>query len=260
MIGAAMRPRHQLRCPSCARTNDVPKGVTVADVRCASCASGLDVDKEVCYFVATGPDVVGPLAFSAVRAWIKAGNLEADMLFSEEGGPWTKGEELPELFPRGGALPRMSPVRVERERPTTPTAARDGRRRVPGTVRAMSILDYLMTGIFLLAFGVATSFGESGGAFLSLALAIGHGALGAGLVRGAQIARFLQLALVGLAALGLLRLLFAGMPVGLAFLGLIFVLIPVLLLVNRGANAFFAGGAPESGATANEGDRTRRRE
>ncbi|MDF1702257.1 MAG: GYF domain-containing protein, partial [Planctomycetota bacterium] len=92
------------------------------------------------YWIAQGEDVQGPYARSKLRAWIAAGRVRPDMLFSLEGGEWVQGHDCPELFAPeigGGASSGPPAMPAAQAAPASAAPSRGGgrRRRRPARAR-----------------------------------------------------------------------------------------------------------------------------
>ena len=172
------------------------------------------------YWIAQGENVQGPFGRQQVLAWIDAGKVRADMLFSRDGGDWVAGHELPELFapaaPAAAPPPPVAPAfddapparsrgrhgrsaaRSRRhdyddydDEPRGRPARRGGKPKPPGAVMTVVILDFISAALYGFA-GVAS--------FLLVAAAKKEGE-GGGLT---NIVLFLGLVALVMAALYLL--------------------------------------------------------
>lgn len=221
----------ELRCPTCHTANAVKDPVDLHAVRCAMCEGSLDEQVHVRYLVDAGGLVAGPRIHRDLRKMAATGQLEGDVLLSEEGGPWFLAQEREDLF---------------RIRPHRSVASKDAV-RIPSSVLWMANLAAVMSGLLLLV-GVlvgiflADLVGRSE-AFTAVvilfALGFGQAWMSVALRRGSRIARIFQLALAGLVGLGALSTAVQGMDVSLTLVALAFVAIPFLLLLNEAARAYF---------------------
>lgn len=93
------------------------------------------------YYIAQGQNVQGPFTAEKIRAYIQAGRVRKEMLFSQDGGPWVIGSEIPALFPAAaqGAPPPLpeaqaaapAPVAAAAPEPAPVRRAPSPRRRAP---------------------------------------------------------------------------------------------------------------------------------
>ena len=92
------------------------------------------------YYIAQGQDVQGPFTAAKIRAYIRAGRVRKEMMFSRDGGPWVAGSEIPELFPAAQASPPPLPAQPPDTEagffPPHSTSAPAARRPAPAARRA----------------------------------------------------------------------------------------------------------------------------
>jgi hypothetical protein len=239
----------ELLCSRCETANAVPDETRSWAVRCASCEGDLAASRQVLYLVADSPALGGPQTRRGLQQAVTRGILRPDMWISEEGGPWFRSRERPDLFEHP---PRVRAPAAARRRPASRATPRESRRAsgaVPGSVLAMAILNQIGGAILLIltipAFAILASLSGAAAlaavAFLLIPGVVLFG-LASGLKKGSGAAQVIQLCFAGLLGVYMLFAIAEGPPL-LALLGLGIVALPFFLLLNREAREFFRGGS-----------------
>jgi hypothetical protein len=252
------------------------------------------MEAERTYYISQGKNVQGPFERSRILGWIESGRVRPEMLFSLDGNAWVRGHDCPDLFgltldPTPAVTPAVPSVAVppavlaappapavpEARAPGSRTSGRrtareerprrGGRRRIPGSVGTVSIIDFILAGLRLLlalllngvatrlheatelerAFGLSRSADQVIGLLQTMAVvyvmvAILGFVMGAWIRSGSRTAWGVHLVFAALAsAAELWSVLDGNVRLG-AILALALDVLVLVLLLGRDARAFFA--------------------